>query len=40
VRRIIVAAWGAEASNYTGRKLTLYRDPEIKFGPEKVVASG
>lgn len=36
VRRIIVAAWGAEASNYTGRKLTLYRDPEIKFGPEKV----
>lgn len=36
VRRLIVAAWGAEASNYTGRKLTLYRDPEIKFGPEKV----
>lgn len=36
VRRIIVAAWGAEASAYTGRRLTLYRDPEIKFGPEKV----
>jgi hypothetical protein len=36
VRRIIVAAWGAEASNYTGRKMTLYRDPEIRFGPEKV----
>jgi len=36
VRRIIVTAWGPEASNYTGRKMTLYRDPEIKFGPDKV----
>ena len=32
VRRIIVAAWGAEAENYTGHRLTLYRDPSVKFG--------
>lgn len=32
VRRILVAAWGAEASNYTGRRMTLYRDPSVKFG--------
>ena len=32
VRRIIVAAWGAETSAYTGRRMTLYRDPDVKFG--------
>lgn len=32
VRRILVAAWGAEASNYTGRRMMLYRDPAVKFG--------
>lgn len=32
VRRILVAAWGPEASNYTGRRMTLYRDPTVKFG--------
>src|SRR6478752_5009279 len=32
VRRIMVAAWGAEAANYTGRRMTLYRDPSVKFG--------
>lgn len=32
MRRVIVAAWGAEAANYAGRRLTLYRDPTIKFG--------
>lgn len=36
VRRIIVAAWGAEASNYTGRKMTLYRDPAVRFGGQDV----
>jgi hypothetical protein len=35
-RRLLVAAWGAEASAYTGHRMTLYRDPEIKFGAEKV----
>ena len=36
MRRIMVSAWGAEASAYTGRKLTLFRNPDIKFGAEKV----
>lgn len=32
MRRVIVAAWGPEASAYSGRRLTLYREPSIKFG--------
>jgi len=32
MRRVMVQAWGAEASEYTGRRLTLFRNPEIKFG--------
>jgi hypothetical protein len=32
MRRVIVNAWGAEAANYAGRRLTLYREPTIKFG--------
>lgn len=35
-RRVMVAAWGKEAAAYAGRKLTLYRDPEVTFGREKV----
>lgn len=36
MRRVMVAAWGKEASVYTGRRLTLYRDPEVTFGRDKV----
>jgi hypothetical protein len=36
MRRIMVSAWGKEASAYTGRRLTLYRNPEITFGRDKV----
>jgi len=32
MRRMIVAAWGSEASNYVGKRLTLYREPSIMFG--------
>jgi hypothetical protein len=32
MRRLIVAAWGPDANVYAGRRLTLYRDPTIKFG--------
>jgi hypothetical protein len=32
MRRVMVQAWGPEASAYTGRRLTLFRNPEIKFG--------
>lgn len=36
MRRVMVAAWGPEASTYAGRRLTLYRDPEVTFGRDKV----
>jgi hypothetical protein len=36
VRRILVAAWGAEASAYTGRRMSLYRDPAVRFGGQDV----
>lgn len=32
VRRILVNAWGPDASAYVGRRMTLYRDPAVKFG--------
>jgi hypothetical protein len=34
MRRVIVAAWGKESSNYAGRRLTLYRDPSVRFGTQ------
>lgn len=30
--RLMVQAWGPDASKYTGRKMTLYRDPSVKWG--------
>ena len=36
MRRVLVAAWGPEASAYIGRRVTLYCDPDVKFGGEKV----
>lgn len=36
MRRVLVAAWGPDASTYTGRRVTLYCDPEVKFGGDKV----
>jgi hypothetical protein len=36
MRRVMVFCWGAEASTYTGRRLTLYRNPDIAFGGVKV----
>lgn len=36
VRRILVAAWGKEASAYTGRRMMLYRDPAVRFGGQDV----
>lgn len=32
VRRILVAAWGPNSSVYVGRRMTLYRDPAVKWG--------
>lgn len=36
MRRIMVAAWGAEAGKYAGRTLTLFCNPDITFGKDKV----
>lgn len=30
--RVLVAGWGADAKNYAGKSLTLYRDPSVKWG--------
>lgn len=36
MRRVIVAAWGMNPQDYIGRRMTLYRDPDITFGPDRV----
>jgi len=36
MRRVMVSAWGAEASTYAGHRITLFRNPEITFGRDKV----
>lgn len=36
MRRVLVACWGTDASQYAGRRVTLYCDPEVVFGKEKV----
>ena len=36
MRRILVGAWSNEGKNYVGRKITLYRDPEVQYGGQKV----
>ena len=36
MRRVLVAAWGTQSSAYIGRRATLYRDPEVMFGRDKV----
>jgi hypothetical protein len=32
MRRVLVAAWGADASQYVGRRVTLFRDPTVIYG--------
>ncbi|GAA1891641.1 hypothetical protein [Williamsia serinedens] len=34
--RVLISAWGTKAEDYKGRRLMIYRDPEITFGREKV----
>lgn len=36
VRRLLVAGWGKESDAYAGRRLTLYRDPTVRFGKDEV----
>lgn len=36
MRRVMIAAWGVDASQYVGRSMTLYRDPAVMFGGMQV----
>lgn len=36
MRRLIAAAWGTDGDQYVGRRLTVYRDPSIRFGKDVV----
>lgn len=35
-RRVLVAAWGKDAAQYVGKRVTLFRNPDVKFGGEAV----
>ena len=36
VRRVLAAAWGTDASKWTGRRLTIYGDPSVRYGGKEV----
>ena len=36
VRRLLVRVWGDDSNLYAGRSMTLYLDPEVKYGGMKV----
>lgn len=35
MRRVLAAGWGADASQWAGRSLTLYFDPSVTFGKDR-----
>ena len=36
MRRVLVSAWGPDASAYVGRRVRLYCDPDVIFGKDRV----
>src|SRR5512139_4164475 len=36
MRRVLAHCWGAQAGEWTGRRVTLFCDPSVKFGGEAV----
>lgn len=36
MRRVFVQLWGSEGAAYVGRRVTIYRDPTVKFGGDDV----
>lgn len=36
MRRVIASGWGTDSAQWAGKAMTLFRNPEIKFGGEKV----
>lgn len=35
MRRVLVALWGDDEQTYVGKRLTLFNDPDVTFGPDK-----
>ena len=35
-RRVLIMGWGNQSAKYAGRRLTLYRNPDVKWAGEKV----
>lgn len=36
MRRVMVKIWGADASKYVGKSMTIYRDPKVQWGGMEV----
>lgn len=36
MRRVLVAAWGTHSGGYIGQRVTLFRNPDITFGRDRV----
>lgn len=36
MRRVLVSCWGADASAYIGRRITIFNDPSVKWGGASV----
>jgi hypothetical protein len=36
MRRLLAEAWGKDATKWKGREMTIYTDPEIAFGGQKI----
>lgn len=36
MRRVLAFCWGNDSSTWTGKRVTLYCDPKVRFGPEEV----
>jgi hypothetical protein len=36
MRRVLVAAWGADSSVYVGRRVTIFNDPTVKWAGQEV----
>lgn len=34
--RVLLLIWGNDSKNYIGKKLTLYRDPTVRYGKDQV----
>lgn len=35
MRRVLVSLWGEDPSAYIGRRITIFRNPTVRFGPDE-----